>query len=50
MRRLKAAMQQHGLKHDRVVTGNSAQLLRVPNTFNHKTNPPRPVGLIISDV
>jgi hypothetical protein len=35
----------HGLKFDTGVTINSAQVLRVPGTFNNKTNPPKPVTL-----
>jgi hypothetical protein len=40
------AARQHGLRCDRAVTADCARVLRVPNTFNWKTNPPRPVTLV----
>lgn len=36
----------HGLKLDPQCTVDMVRILRVPETFNHKTNPPRPVRLI----
>ena len=43
---LKAAAIQHGLRCDAGVTGDCARVLRVPSTFNHKSNPPKPVRLL----
>ena len=43
---LKTAAQKHGLRCDAGVTTDAARLLRVPGTFNYKTNPPRPVRLL----
>jgi hypothetical protein len=37
---------QHGLKCDTAVTTDAARVLRVPDTFNHKTVPPRPVRIV----
>ena len=42
---LKALLLQHGVKCDAGLTTDVARILRVPGTFNHKTNPPRPVQL-----
>lgn len=42
---LAEATKKHGLKCDTQVTIDSARVLRVPNTFNRKTEPPRPVVL-----
>jgi hypothetical protein len=44
---LKACLMEYGVKADYGVTSNAAQLLRVPGTLNCKTNPPKPVELII---
>lgn len=43
---LKTAALTHGLKIDPGVTGDAARILRVPDTLNHKYNPPRPVSLL----
>lgn len=43
---LKQAMLNFGLRCDAGVTGDSARVLRVPGTLNHKTNPPKPVRLL----
>ena len=40
---LAEATKQHGLKCDTQVTIDSARVLRIPNTFNRKTDPARPV-------
>jgi hypothetical protein len=42
---LKALTKEHGLKCDAAVTTDSARVLRVPGTFNYKTDPPKPVRL-----
>ena len=42
---LKALAQQHSLKCDYGLTTDCARVLRVPGTFNYKSNPPRPVKL-----
>lgn len=42
---LAEATKQHGLKCDTQVTIDSARLLRVPDTFNRKTDTPRPVRI-----
>jgi len=39
-----ALVKQHGLRADPVTT-DAARILRVPDTFNYKTNPPKPVKL-----
>ena len=39
----------NGLKIDAVVTADASRLMRSPDTFNHKTNPPSPTHLL-SDV
>ena len=44
---LRNLAQQFGLRCDYGVTTDAARILRVPSTFNHKTNPPRPVELAI---
>ena len=36
----------HGLRNDPAVPADAARVLRVPNTHNHKPNPPAPVGLV----
>jgi hypothetical protein len=38
------AIRQHGLRCDAGCTVDSARVLRVPNSFNRKTDPPRPVS------
>jgi hypothetical protein len=43
---LKTAAIKHGLRCDAGVTADSARILRVPSTFNHKSNPPKPVRLL----
>ena len=43
---LKALHLQEGLKADAMVTADAARVLRVPGTFNHKYDPPRPVKLL----
>ena len=50
---LKIAAIQQGLRCDAGVTIDSARILRVPGTLNHKTNPPKPVkllGMQVSDI
>jgi hypothetical protein len=42
---LKDAALKHELRCDAGLTSDTARILRVPGTFNHKTNPPRPVRL-----
>lgn len=45
--KLVSAMQQHGLAPiDYGVTRDPVRLLRVPDTFNYKTTPPKPVQLL----
>jgi hypothetical protein len=44
---LKACLQEYDVKADFGVTSNACQLLRVPRTLNHKSDPPKPVELII---
>ena len=39
-----------GLKIDPVVTADPARILRCPDTFNQKSNPPMPTGLIDKEV
>jgi len=36
----------YGLKFDPQCTVDAARILRAPNTWNHKTNPPKPVELL----
>jgi hypothetical protein len=43
---LKNAAERHGLRCDAGCTANAAQLLRVPGTWNCKTEPRRPVQLV----
>jgi hypothetical protein len=43
---LAEATKQHGLKCDTQCTIDCARVLRIPNTLNRKTEPPRPVQLI----
>jgi hypothetical protein len=43
---LKSAAIQHGLRCDAGVTIDCARVLRVPDTFNYKTDPPKPVKLL----
>lgn len=43
---LAEATKRHGLKCDTQCTIDSARVLRVPGTFNRKSDPPRPVKLI----
>ena len=44
-RGLKIAAIKHGLRCDAGVTSDCARILRVPNTFNYKTDPPKPVKI-----
>jgi hypothetical protein len=44
--RLKQAAADYGLLTDAMVTADIVRILRVPQTFNHKTNPPKPVVLL----
>ena len=46
---LKAAAQKHGLRADYGVTTDPARVLRIPGTFNYKTDPPQPVELLSLD-
>jgi len=43
---LKALLLKHGVKCDAGLTTDSARLLRIPGTRNHKYTPPRPVELL----
>jgi hypothetical protein len=43
---LKAAVLKHGLRCDAGLTTDAARILRVPETLNYKTEPPKPVELI----
>jgi Family of unknown function (DUF5906) len=43
---LKVLLLQEGIKCDAGLTTDSARILRIPGTFNHKTNPPKPVELL----
>ena len=43
---LAEATKAHGLKCDTQVTIDSARILRIPDTFNRKTETPRPVRLV----
>lgn len=43
---LKALLLQEGIKCDAGLTTDIARILRVPGTFNHKTDPPKPVQLL----
>jgi hypothetical protein len=38
------------IKIDPVVTADAARIMRAPETFNHKTNPPLPTSVISSEV
>jgi hypothetical protein len=42
---LKALAKTHGLRCDAQITADPARILRVPGTYNYKTEPPRPVRL-----
>jgi hypothetical protein len=44
--RLKAKCKEHGFKADSAVTSDAARILRMPNTRNHKFDPPKPVGVL----
>jgi hypothetical protein len=44
---LKAAALKHRLRCDAGLTSDAARILRVPGTFNHKTEPPLPVKIIL---
>jgi len=43
---LASAIKKHGLKADTQCTVDAARILRIPGTFNHKHNPPKPVKLL----
>lgn len=43
---LAEATRRHGLKCDTACTVDSARILRVPDTFNRKSEPPKPVRLL----
>lgn len=43
---LAEACKRHGFRADLKCTVDAARLMRVPGTFNHKTQPPKPVKLI----
>lgn len=43
---LKALLLREGVKCDAGLTTDAARILRVPETLNHKYNPPRPVKLL----
>jgi hypothetical protein len=43
---LKQMLLDDGVKFDPTCTADSARLMRVPGTFNHKYDPPRPVELL----
>jgi hypothetical protein len=43
---LKALLLQHGIKCDAGLTTDNVRILRIPNTLNHKYDPPRPVELL----
>jgi P4 family phage/plasmid primase-like protien len=43
---LKALLLANDFKFDPTCTADSARILRVPGTFNHKYNPPKPVELL----
>ena len=36
----------HGMRNDPAVPADAARVLRVPDTHNHKPNPPAPVGVV----
>lgn len=44
--KLKALCRKHGLNADPVVTADSARILRVPGTRNHKDDPPKEVRIV----
>jgi hypothetical protein len=43
---LRALLMQYGVKCDAGLTTDDVRLLRLPNTLNHKYDPPRPVELL----
>ena len=43
---LAEATQRHDLKTDTQCTTDAARILRIPGTFNYKTNPPSPVSIV----
>ena len=45
--RLKQTCKNKGLHADPAVTADGARILRVPDTLNFKSNPPRPVGFLM---
>tara|TARA_Y100000592_G_scaffold40484_1_gene64201 strand:+ start:1652 stop:4465 length:2814 start_codon:yes stop_codon:yes gene_type:complete len=48
--RLKRLCAQNNLLADPAVTADGARVLRIPNTHNHKTDPPSKVGLFGNDI
>ena len=44
--RLKSLCKENNLLADAVVTADSARILRVPGTHNHKDTPPKPVAMV----
>ena len=44
--RLKSLCKEHGMYADPAVTADSARILRVPGTHNHKDTPPKPVEIL----
>jgi hypothetical protein len=44
-----AAMHAHGLIADYGITKDAARIMRVPDSFNHKHSPPKPVTLLHAD-
>jgi hypothetical protein len=47
--RFKALCQEH-ISIDPVVTADAARIMRAPETFNHKTNPPLPTSVISEEI
>lgn len=43
---LKVLLLQEGIKCDAGLTTDAARILRIPGTFNHKSDPPKPVQLL----
>jgi len=46
-KRLKVVCNQEGLEDDPARTADAASILRMPDTFNHKTEPPLPVAVMV---
>ena len=45
-KQLKILCREKGLEADQAVTADSARILRVPDTFNYKTDPPSTVSVL----